>query len=270
MKKLILVTIAVTSIFILASCNRTNPVMVDNQPPSAPTGVQVINGDNTVEISWNKNPESDVAGYNVYYALSYNGKYTLIGTTTNNYYDDNGATNGITDYYAVTAYDYNGNESQLSADNVSATPRPQGLNEEVFDYRNYPSTGGFSFTTYSDVAYNDTTADFYFENYNGTFYIDVWSDTDIEDMGPTNSIYDISYAPTSGWSTTKDAQAIVGHTYVIWTWDNHYAKIRVSSLTNERMVFDWAFQTVAKNTQLKQVAIPKVRRPLDLSKINRH
>ncbi|MCK7520207.1 MAG: hypothetical protein MZV64_22200 [Ignavibacteriales bacterium] len=69
-------------------------------------------------------------------------------------------------------------------------------------------------------------ADFFFENYQGTFYLDVWDDTDIQDMGPTNDIYDIPFAPTSGWSTTKDAIAIVGHTYVIWTWDNHFAKIQ--------------------------------------------
>lgn len=268
MRKIILFTSAFLSIFILASCNKVNPVM-NNQPPSPPTGVQVINGDNTVEITWNKNPESDIAGYNIYYALSYNGKYTLIGTTKNNYYDDNGAQNSITIYYAVTAYDFNGNESALSPDNVSATPRPEGFNETVFDYRNFPNTGGFSFTTFSDVAYNDSTADFFFENYNGNFYIDVWTDSDIQDMGPTNNIYDISYAPTSGWSPTKDAAAIVGHTYVIWTWDNHYAKIRVSNITNERMVFDWAFQAVAKNNQLKRSNISKVRGALEESKLNR-
>ena len=99
------------------------------------------------------------------------------------------------------------------------------------------------FALYSVVAYDSIDVDFFFENYQGTFYLDVWDDTDIQDMGPTNDIYDIPYAPTSGWSTTKDAVAIVGHTYVIWTWNNHYAKIRISNITNERVVFDWAYQT---------------------------
>ncbi|MHB1686592.1 MAG: hypothetical protein ACYCVH_04365 [Ignavibacteriaceae bacterium] len=270
MKKIIFYSFTFISIFLLTSCNNTNPLIVDNRPPSPPTGVQVLNGDNIVDISWNKNPGTNVAGYNVYYSLSYNGKYTLIGSTQNNYYTDNGAQNGSTYYYAVTAYDFNGNESALSYDNVSATPRPEGFNATVFDYRNFPNTGGFSFTTYSDVTYNDKSADFFFENYNGNFFIDVWKDSDIQDMGPTNDIYDISYAPTSGWSSTKDAAAIVGHTYVIWTWDNHYAKIRVKSITNERMVFDWAFQNVAGNVQLKQSNVPTVRGPLDNSTLNRH
>ena len=92
--------------------------------------------------------------------------------------------------------------------------------------------------------YDSLDVDFFFENYQGTFYLDVWDDTDIQDMGPTNDIYDIPFAPTSGWSTTKDAIATVGHTYVIWTWDNHFAKIRISNITNDRVVFDWAYQLV--------------------------
>jgi hypothetical protein len=43
-------------------------------------------------------------------------------------------------------------------------------------------------------------------------------------------IYDIAFAPTTGWSEYKDAPALIGHTYVIWTWDNHFAKIRIKSL----------------------------------------
>ncbi len=253
MKKTIIFLSAFLIATVLTSCQRNiNPVMVNTTPPSVPTGLQIINGNNSVEIMWNQNPESDVAGYNVYYAYSYYGKYTLIGSTQNTYFFDNGAVNGTTYYYAVTAYDYNGNESALSHDNVSATPRPDGFNATVFDYRSFPSTGGFSFTTSSDVAYNDPSCDFYFENYNGTFYIDVPTKSDIEDMGPTNDITDVPYAPTTGWSPTKDAVAIIGHTYVIWTYDNYYAKIRVTNITSSRMVFDWAFQTVQGNLQLKR------------------
>ncbi len=256
-------------IFLFASCSRNGMFTIDTQPPAPPTGVYVVNGDNEVDIYWNDSKSSDVAGYNVYYGYSYNGKYTLLGSTTNNYFVDNGAQDGTTYYYAVTAYDYNGNESQLSYDNVNATPRPQGANEVVFDYRNYPNISGFSFTTYTVVPYDDQSADFFFENYNGTLYVDVWNDTNIQDMGPTNSIYDIPYAPSSGWSPTKDAIAYVGHTYVIWTWDNYYAKIRIKSLTSEKMIFDWAFQTVKGNTQLKIKVAPAKRMPIDKNLLRR-
>ncbi len=269
MKKNIIYIAAFISVFLFAACSRHGFFEVDTQPPSPPTGVQVVNGDNRVDISWNPSQARDLAGYNVYYSYSYNGKYTLLGSTTNDYYIDYGAHNGDTYYYAVTAYDYNGNESDLSYDNVNATPRPEGFNESVFNYRNFPNTSGFSFTTYSVVPYDDKSADFFFENYNGTYYIDVWTDTYIEDMGQTNDIYDIPYAPSSGWSTTGDAIAIPGHTYVIWTWDNYYAKIRVKTIANDRLVFDWAFQTVKGNTQLKTKSVPAARLPLDKSILNR-
>ncbi len=246
MKRTMSYILAILLAVAFTACER-----IDHTPPAPPTGLNIVNGDNEVYLSWDPGTSRDIAGYNVYYSYSYNGKYTLIGSTQNNYYTDYGAHNGDTYYYAVTAYDYNGNESELSYDNVNATPRPQGLNQVVFDYRNYPDLGGFSFVSYSNVPYDDSTTDFYFENYNGTLYIDVYNDTEIEDMGPTNDIYDISYAPESGWSPTHDAVAIPGHTYVIWTWDNYYAKIRVSSVTSTKMIFDWAFQTVKGNPQLK-------------------
>jgi len=81
-------------------------------------------------------------------------------------------------------------------------------------------------------------------------------------MGLTSDIYDIEFAPTTGWSPTKDAIAIVGHTYVIWTWDNHFAKIRISSITSDRMVFDWAYQLQEGNIQLKTSGTLEERNPL--------
>lgn len=254
MKKIIL-TIALFGIAtFFTSCDVND---YDYTPPSPPRGVTVFNGDNRVDITWNANRESDLAGYNVYYSYTYNGKYTLIGSTYDNYFIDDEAVNGNKYYYAVTAYDVNGNESELSTDVAYSTPRPEGFNETIFDYLRFPNTSGFSFFDYTTVPYDDQYSDFFFENYNGTYYLDVWDDTDIQDLGPTNDIYDIPYAPVDGWSATKDAFAIVGHTYVIWTFDNHYAKVRIKNITSDRVVFDWAFQLVSGETQLKQV--PKDR-----------
>lgn len=269
MKRIILFLSIITIVFGLSACQKKDFYHVDDQPPLPPTNLQVLNGDNVVDLSWDYNQERDVAGYNVYYSSSYDGKYNLIGSTTKNYFTDYDARNGNTYYYAVTAYDYNGNESDLSYDNVNATPRPEGFNETVFDYNQFPDKGGFSFTTYTDVPYNDESSDFYFENYNGIYYIDVMTDTDIKDMGRTSDIYDIPYAPSGGWSPTKDALVIPGHTYVIWTWDNHYAKVRVSSATNERMIFDWAFQTVKGNTMLKTKSAVSKRGTVSLGVHNR-
>lgn len=266
--KNIILTIALFSLaFILNSCGVNDSY--DYTPPQAPTGVQVLNGDNRVDIYWNPNRESDVAGYNVYYNYTYQGKYTLLGSTKNTHFVDDGAVNGTKYYYGVAAYDYNGNESELSYDVVYSTPRPEGFNQAIFDYINFPNSSGYSFFDYKVVPYDDQYADFFFENYQGTFYLDVWNDSDIQDMGPTNDIYDIAYAPNSGWSSTKDAIAKVGHTYVIWTFDNHYAKIRVKNITNDRIVFDWAFQLVQGETQLKPSLKDRSSRVFDKERLVR-
>lgn len=273
MKKQYLYIISLIIVISLSACQRNNDFYtVDTQPPAPPTGLSVLNGDNVVDLYWDANRERDLAGYNIYYSYTYDGKYTLIGSSETNHFTDNGAKNGETYYYAVTAYDYNGNESDLSYDESYATPRPEGYNQTIFDYRQFPDNGGFSFTSYSAVPYDDQSSDFFFENYNGTYYLDVWDDSDIQDMGATNDIYDIAFAPTSGWSSTKDAIAIVGHTYVIWTWDNHYAKIRIKSITPQRIVFDWSFQLVKGNTMLKRSSnkTGTVRKPIDKSIHNRN
>ena len=49
----------------------------------------------------------------------------------------------------------------------------------------------------------------------------------------------------------KYTLAELGHTYIIWTWDNHYAKIRVNAISSERIVFDWAYQLLEGEQQLK-------------------
>ena len=245
------------TILLLTGCDNMHEY--DNIPPSEPRNISTITGDKRVDIYWDANTERDVAGYNVYYSYSYDGKYTLIGSTVGTHFIDDEAVNGTTYYYAVSAYDYDGNESELSLDVVYDTPRPEGFNQAIFDYNNSPNTAGYDFSKYLVTAYNDNNADIFFENFTGTFYLNVWADdSDIQDMGQTQDIWDISYAPTGGWIPVKQsenvkyAEAIVGHTYVIWTWDNHFAKVRIKNITNERMVFDWAYQLVEGNRELKR------------------
>ncbi len=261
--------VIISIIAFLTACNVNDSYYEDYTPPAPPTGIQVLNGDERVDISWNHNRESDLAGYNVYYSYSYNGRYTLIGSTANNYFIDFGANNGEKYYYAVTAYDYNGNESELSYDVVYAVPRPEGFNQTIFDYRRFPNNAGYSFANYSVVRYDDQNSDIFFENYQGTYYLVVWDDTDIQDMGPTSDIYDIPYAPLSGWSPSKDVIAKVGHTYVIWTWNNHYAKIRVKNITPDRIVFDWAYQLVQGEPMLKPSVKGGIRKQINKSTLER-
>lgn len=262
MKKMLLITAVLLTTALFVGCEDYHSTHYsDYQAPAPPTGLKVVNGDNRADLSWTRNREGDLSGYNVYFSWSYDGRYELIGTTRSNYFIDSDARNGQKYYYAVTAFDNNGNESELSYELIYAAPRPEGFNRAIFDYRNFPNNSGYYFAGYSVRPYDDLNTDFFFENYNGTFYLNVWQDSDIQDLGPTYDIYDIGYAPTSGWSTTKDVIAKVGRTYAIWTWDNHYAKIRIKTITNERVVFDWAYQLIAGERALKPL-MNKERKPL--------
>jgi hypothetical protein len=235
----------------------------DNTPPSAPANVSAFALDSEVEVSWDRSTSSDVAGYNVYYAYEYNGHYTLIGNTKSNVYVDggsNGPANGVKYFYAVTAYDYNGNESDLSGTYAFAIPRPEGYNISLFDLNVNAAKGGYDFSDYLIVNYTDQYSDLFFEQYDGKYYLDVWEDSDIKDMGATYDITDITIAPVSGYvsqvagDNIKYAEAIAGHTYVIRTWDNHFAKVRISQIASDRVVFDWAYQLIKDELLLKEGA----------------
>ncbi len=266
MKTNLIITVILASLF-LTSCS-TDYSDRHSSPPNAPSGLYAINGDGRVDLFWNYNRESNVTGYNVYFSYSYDGKYTLIGSTQNDYYIDFEALNGNRYYYAVAAYDNNGRESDLSIEEVYATPRPEGFNQAIFDYRKFPNNSGYQFSSYSVLPYDDLNTDIFFENYNGTFYLNVWDDTDIQDMGSTYDIYDIEFAPLSGWAPTKDELAKIGHTYVIWTWNNRYAKIHIKNITTERVVFDWAYQLVEGERQLKHGRNVTERKPLNREEFN--
>jgi hypothetical protein len=249
--------ILVAATLTLSSCSR-HFWNVDDTPPSPPTGLTTSPGDNYIEIYWNESPESDVAGYHVYASTDPNGRFTRIGSSSRAHYVDAGASNGTTNYYAVSAYDNDDNESALSHQVVYDIARPEGTNCLLNDYRTLPSTAGYDFSAYAIVSYTDAGADMWFEYYNGVMYMDVDTDSDIQDMGPTSDILDIPTAPASGWSTTHDVQLSVGHTYVVWTWDDHYAKFRVTSISANRVVFDWAYQ-VQKSSPLLKRSVGDVR-----------
>ena len=238
----------------------------DNTPPSPPSGLSTATGDNFIELFWKKSPERDVAGYNVFVSSSYDGRYELIGSSDSPYFLDKDAVNGNMYYYAVTAYDYEGNESELSRDVAYDIPRPEGYDVQLTDYHLYPATAGYDFSGYAVMRYDDDNADMYMENYNGVIYMNVRTDTDIQDMGATGSILDIGAAPSDGWSPTNDVQLQAGHTYVVWTWDDHFAKFRVHSLSPGRLVFDWAYQTKPSTNLLKHGGTGTERAPLSINK----
>ncbi len=250
--------------FVLTSCIRREEVLApDTIPPGPVRGITTISLDNAVQLDWLPNSEPDIAGYRVWVSDAYNGVYTEIGVVTvGTQFVDNGAINGVKYYYAVSAYDFEGNEGDLSKEVIYDTPRPEGYNVQAYDVVLFPQLSGYDFSTYSVGPYDDQFTDVYVEFANMLPYLRVWSDTDIQDMGYTYDLDEISSAPADGWAPSRICEAIVGHTYVVWTNDDHYAKMRVVQIGASSIRFDWAYQTAPSNPELKRVPSVDGRRPL--------
>ena len=91
----------------------------DLTPPDAPTDLVATEGDSEVNLTWTGATEA--TSYNVYRSYVSGGGYELLGNTTALTYPDDTVTNGTLYYYAVTALDAAGNESDLSNE-ASALP----------------------------------------------------------------------------------------------------------------------------------------------------
>lgn len=85
-----------------------------------------------IQVTWNANTESDLAGYKVYFGTA-PGQYSTPVTVTAPSYTFQGATDKTTYYVAVSAFDTSGNESALSDEvsiyvpDVTPPAKPTGL-----------------------------------------------------------------------------------------------------------------------------------------------
>ena len=244
-------------LFFLSCEDRVFVYEEDDTPPSVPKGLRSITGDEKVYLYWYENDEDDFKEYWIYKKLdgeTYYRYYKTVKKAEKAEYVDYGVKNGETYWYRVLAVDYAGNTSDLS-DPTYDTPRPEGWNEMIFDFNHYPASSGFDFSQEEVVSWNDLRCDIYLEYVDGVYYICVGDEnTDIQGFGYTDSIQQIDMAPdtTIGWSALWCVEAIKGHCYIIWTRDDHYAKIRITDFTKSfGMLFDWAYQIDPGNPELK-------------------
>jgi len=232
-------------------------------PPSAPDGVFSITGDGQVTICWNPNPEPNIAGYDIYWNDQPTGSFERIGSVgaSTTCFIDTDVDNGMTYFYAVAAYNDENQESDLSYEDIFDTPRPEDFGLVLHDYLGPDSAlSGYDFSSLSNIAQLNTSVstDVYFGPLNGvpTLFgkgVAVGTGVDIQDYGFID-LESVDWAPDNGWSPAKQAQLIVGHSYVIQIEDAstfyHYAKVYVVSVTNQVAVLNWAYQIDPGNPEL--------------------
>ncbi len=225
---------------------------IDTTPPFKPKGVRSITGDGQIILVWLANQEPDLSGYYIYRNDEPSGYFERIGATSDTFFIDRDVQNGHTYYYAVSAFDIHGNESELSDELVFDTPRPEGEAVVLRDYHSHPASAGWDFSSYQIVPYNDPLCDIYYEydTIYGLHFMNTSDGTEIQDFGYTQSLDDIDYAPEEGWSRLGWVELIVGHSYIVRTRDMHYAKFRITALGPGYCQFDWAYQVDQGNREL--------------------
>jgi hypothetical protein len=255
MKKIFLSLVFMLGLsFVFIGCEeKVYVVRPDHTPPSVPKGLYSVTGDEAVELYWEENDEEDFAEYRVYRAKEGDDYYKRIARTKIARYTDSYLKNGTTYLYAVSAVDDEGNESDLSLETFD-TPRPEGFGYIIQDCDWSPSTSGFDFSEEEVINYLYKEADIYldYDDKLRVYFLCVTDDsTDIQDFGYTKKLDDVNVSPDSGWSQLGWVEVIPGHSYIIWTRDNHFAKLRVKGfIRSYGIVFDWAYQVAEGNTEL--------------------
>lgn len=262
----------------LSGCSDDNCIeCVDNDPPAVPTGVFSVTGDEWVTVYWNDIYQLDLVGYAVYrdevspddgdnlydWLADVAWDENFDAVTGLHWFVDTNVVNGRTYSYAVLAFDMHGNESLLSFEDVTDTPRPEGFNVELVDRALAPALSGFDFSVGARVDGALELADIYVLWQGGApFAFAARADVAIQDYG--NVMDDggfvnldlLSYAPLSGWSTTGRAELIVGHAYVVRIGSSvyNYAKFAITSRSASSVVIDWAYQIDTDNRELKALS----------------
>lgn len=253
---------------------QSNVVTIDQrlqlESPSALTSVS-LNG--AIHLAWTDNPYLDnpqrFKQYRVYstsYSLDQNlcgATWVLEGTTVSPTFLVSALQNGVPRCYGVSAESVQGYESLWSPLRED-TPRPDARNILLTVDSYDPTYAGFRFYQPSNGALgivtssNDLNADFwvYKDGTTGDIYMvpqRAGTSVALYDSLPVDDLTSIDYAPLTGYSASA-IQAVPGYGYVFeMSGGDAYARygaVRVTDVSANYIIIDWAYQTDPGNPEL--------------------
>jgi hypothetical protein len=220
-----------------------------------------VNLDGYVQICWYPNPEDDIVGYDIWKNDELYGTYEWIGTVDAEipnpftYCFEYDSPNGDQFFYAVSAYNEANLLSDLSYEEVTGTPRPEGF-LRLYDASVHSDSCGYDFSSLSNIAQEctDPSTDIAFDSTGGVnMFIVRMPSVMIQDYGYTYSFDDINLAPELGWSPTGMVEVIESHCYMLRLGESdgqHYVKIWIYAVEDGYTDLWWAYQTDPYNRDL--------------------
>ena len=175
---------------------------LDTTAPATPDTLWTQGTNGEVNLNWDANTESDLAGYNVYRSTMSGSGYVQLNSSvvTSAYYTDTTALNGVFYHYVVTAVDTSSNESGNSNES-SAVPVSSGVSlliqENGYGYCDVDGSVDNNNSGYTGSGFANT------DNTTGKG-ID-WS----VDVG-TAGTYTFTFRLANGGSTARDGDLYAG------------------------------------------------------------
>jgi len=239
----------------------------------APQGLASISLNAAIQLSWSSNAVDASHGafdhYRVY-STDYDGargvctsSWVVEGTTVSDGFLAGNLVNGVSRCYAVTAVTRDGHESDWSDARLD-TPRYDARNAFVYATAARTDSSGFLFLDETNhrlgvvAASARTDLDLTIQRHSdGSLWIAparVGVTMMLFSTKPVADLTSIDRAPSSGFGSTT-IEALAGYAYVfrLQKADGvHFAAIRVAFVTNDYIVFDWAYQSAPANAELSR------------------
>lgn len=291
MRTALVLGIVIVGATLSSGCNdHTRRRVVDTHDvfaPSEPRDVHSVTGDGQVTLYWSRPADADLAGFGVFISQDDYDYYLVaeVSTSQRHFVISDEVipvnvpfdfVNGNTFFLGVTAFDWDGNESELTTSSTTFdTPRPSGLDLVLYDAagnRSHESGYDFSRSPYGyAMSGQDLFADIYFVVESGrpvmrTAHPQV---VEMQDMGVHDFDDDaVGWVAPEHWQPSSRVPLALGHVVLVKIYEEsrpgnpvepfNVAKFQVTALGPGWVSLDWAYQIAPNNPELK----PGVTEPI--------